>query len=293
MKASIMLFHESGRRIGLPDPVVQALPPNTSPVVKWERDLSRIWLETPDGSDPYRKFEDRFAFNATIGGVKFEAEDDLFRLTLDAADEEEAGSQAAQIVLQLFHLRATLFLPGVHRITATIVAVVPHDGNTARLTSTIGRVYLYDLRKLETTLSEAADMLNNAAGDTRLAQAVRYFGLGDDLSELLTRSTALDYGASLAPIRFLQYWKSLATIVGDPSTDKDHQSRHASLGLGRQYFRHAIEPLHTIRNKFGVAHIADPNAPQIVTDANVQKCREVAAEVIHGYIRALKKSGPR
>jgi hypothetical protein len=278
---------------GLPNPAVQALPANTAPVIKWEPDLSRVWAETPDGSDPYRKYEERFTFKVTIGSVEVDAEDDLFRVTLEASDEEEAGSRAAQLVLQLFHLQATVFLPGVHRITATIVAVGQYDGKTVRLTPGTTGVYLYDLQQLGATLLEAADMLKNAVGDMRLAQAVRYFGLGDDLSELLTRSTALDYGASLAPIRFLQYWKSLATIVGDPSSDKDYQSRHVGLGLGRQYFRHEINPLHTIRNQFGVAHIADPNAPRIVTQANVQKCREVAATVIHAYVRGLKKSRPR
>jgi hypothetical protein len=278
---------------GLPSSAVQALPANTAPVIKWEPDLSRVWAETPDGSDPYRKYEERFTFKMTIGGVEVDAEDDLFRVTLEASDEEEAGSRAAQLVLQLFHLRATVFLPGVHRITATVVAVGQYDGNLVRVTTPTVGVYLYDLRQLGATLSEAADMLRNAVGDTRLAQAVRYFGLGDDLSELLTRSTAFDYGASLAPIRFLQYWKSLATIVGDPSTDKDHQSRHAGLSLGRQYFRREINPLHAIRNQFGVAHIADPNAPRIVTDANVRKCRKIAAEVIHAYIRAPEKPGSR
>lgn len=112
--------------------------------------------------------------------------------------------------------------------------------------------------------------------------------MGDDLLRLKRETDEEDDRLlAITPLRFLQYWKAIAVIIGDPSRDRDHQERPKKLGLGRHFFRQRIHPMNELRNNFDVAHVADPNAPRIVSPEQADECRRVAVEVIHAYARSL------
>ncbi len=92
-------------------------------------------------------------------------------------------------------------------------------------------------------------------------------------------------GQVLDPICFLQFWKAIATIAGDPSRESDHQSRCRTYGFGKDYFRDTLKPLHDMRNTFDVAHIASLADPTIVSRQDVDRCRVVASELLVAYAK--------
>jgi hypothetical protein len=53
---------------------------------------------------------------------------------------------------------------------------------------------------------------------------------------------------------FLQLFKALTALIGDPSSDRDYQSRCRSLGLQRDFWQVRAKPLYDVRNEDDVAH---------------------------------------
>lgn len=49
-------------------------------------------------------------------------------------------------------------------------------------------------------------------------------------------------------------FKALTAIVGDPSSDRDYQSRCRKLGLPKTFWQEKAKPLYDIRNDDDVAH---------------------------------------
>lgn len=65
-------------------------------------------------------------------------------------------------------------------------------------------------------------------------------------------------------LAFLQLFKALTAIIGDPSSDRDYQSRFRRLGLARDFWEAKVRPLYDVRNEEDVAHYShefpDPHA---------------------------------
>jgi hypothetical protein len=284
------------RFFGLPEEGVDVVPAGINPVFHGDFNTGRGWITLEDGSDPRRAEGDRLQTEFKMNGAIVRADDNIFRVSLDAPTSEEAIARSQNEIQRLVHLLTTFFPGPATSMSATPFRVTLDGLERHKQPEVFGRLYVYDIEHMKAELLRAAALLNGMVDDPRLTMSLRYFALGDDLAEL-QRGWATDEDLiRLMPVRFLQYWKALATIVGDPSRDPDHQSRPKGLGLGRQFFRHQVAPLHNLRNSFGVAHIADPDASAIVSPVDVDKCRDVAAQAIVAYIRArggvvITKSG--
>jgi hypothetical protein len=61
-------------------------------------------------------------------------------------------------------------------------------------------------------------------------------------------------GFQVVATAFLQMFKALVTIVGEPGVDGDHQQRAKRLGLGADFWVSRVKPLYKIRNESDVAH---------------------------------------
>jgi hypothetical protein len=143
--------------------------------------------------------------------------------------------------------------------------------------------YVYDNAKIKEELERHAEIASDVEFDKVGSQALAYIGLGDALAGLLSGGSSDVQIDELFPLRFLQYWKALTAIVGDPSGDRDHQSRPTKLGLGRQFFRQVVRPLTEIRDNFDVAHISRPGRQRFVTSQNVEDCRHAAVLAIRAH----------
>ena len=57
----------------------------------------------------------------------------------------------------------------------------------------------------------------------------------------------------LAADIFSNYHRAASVIVGDPSKDKDYQSRYKKMGLSDEDWKN-VERVRKLRNDYGVAH---------------------------------------
>jgi hypothetical protein len=55
-------------------------------------------------------------------------------------------------------------------------------------------------------------------------------------------------------VAFLQLFKALVVLVGEPGVDSDYQRRGQSLGLGADFWQTKVRPLYDVRNDEDVAH---------------------------------------
>lgn len=179
-------------------------------------------------------------------------------------------------------------------ISPALRMVFPNEPEGDRLRYLpIRNFFVYDNQALASSLASTASFMNETKLDRTMRRSLRYLGLGDALVNLLPSDGPDDQNQIIQPLRFLQYWKALATIVGDPSRAKDHQSRPHRLGLDRTFFRQRVKPMHNIRNSFDVAHIDEADAANRVTAEDVTECRDVATTTIRTYFQRLQESGRR
>jgi hypothetical protein len=55
-------------------------------------------------------------------------------------------------------------------------------------------------------------------------------------------------------LAFLQLYKGLSALVGDPGTDRDYQRRATKMGLPKGYWADRVKPLYLVRSDHDVAH---------------------------------------
>ena len=209
---------------------------------------------------------------------------------MNSVDSESAAVEAVEQldpVIGLFFAR----IPGGHgsyRLRA--LRIRRDDVERVRQPEWGSKFTVFDNSENRKVMSEAVnsiDLLEQEYKST-FVRSVKYLAIGDGI---LSSVAPWDDEALIlvVPLQFLQYWKCLTAIVGDPSKDKDHQARPNTLGLGRQFFRSRISPLHDLRNSFDVAHVTDPNSPVVVTPTQATDCREVAVLALEGFLRAHAK----
>ena len=148
---------------------------------------------------------------------------------------------------------------------------------------------MYNLADLRTGIAHAFSLATTV--DRPLDKALAYFE-----NALLLRDLALRVGFAsihagmLWALAFLQLWKSITAILGDPSRDKDHQSRYRSIGLPEGYWKGEVEPLYRIRNDEDVAHhtldFATAGAPAEAFGKAIAVCQRV----VQAYSSTLAKS---
>ena len=94
-----------------------------------------------------------------------------------------------------------------------------------------------------------------AAADDVARKALFYFEhacLLNEFSQTLPLSGP--HAAFSRASAFLQLFKALTSIIGDPSSDRDYQSRCRSLGLPKDFWQTSAKPLYDVRNEDDVAH---------------------------------------
>ena len=91
--------------------------------------------------------------------------------------------------------------------------------------------------------------------DDRARKALLYGEHGFLLSEFAQTLPLMSAHASFSwGMAFLQLFKALTTILGEPGTDKDYQRRATRLGLPSDFWSTRVKELYSVRNDDDVAH---------------------------------------
>ena len=253
-------------------------------------DLSRI--------DYGSRSEDRLDEEALhlifqIKGIEFLFKDNFVHIATEAPDMYKAH----EIAIREFDI----FLGNLSSIYQRFfsfrpVSIESEDGEYFELPTPINtKATIYDLEHLSNSIQEAIKYQN--ISDEKLLRSLQYFRLA--MFELEERKRVIPIITTFERkgVRdwfissiFLNLWKALSTIVGDPSQDKDHQRRYESLGFDYDFYLRKIKKAHGLRNNYDVAHYSLDEEKITQIDANISEVLETVISVISRYRDYLLKS---
>ncbi|MCH7836055.1 MAG: hypothetical protein IH864_04240 [Chloroflexi bacterium] len=230
--------------------------------------------------------------------LTFEVEGTTVRLDdnyLKIHPEAETAAEAERIVAAI--LRRFLAAFSFHQgqfFQARLVQATGEKGLLAEMMH-LGKFTVFSLEGIRGAASAAAQWIPDLQKKRRLDMALEYFNRALYLrrSELEARlDLPFLWGASsLRGEAFLNYWKSITAVLGDPSKEgKRFQLFYKKLGIDRSLIRTDVKRLSGIRNDYDVAHslgAAGGNAFSI-SDEDINLAERMAKLVMQSYYDLLK-----
>jgi hypothetical protein len=219
-----------------------------------------------------------------LGDTQARINDNFLFIELETDSEREAYARAAHQV-GTFLKNLSLNQGGLFTVRPLIIET--DDGRIFPVPkySTLGTVTVYSLDQLARNIDEA--LKYQELSDQRLERAVLYwsharflFGKRMEIADPLSEHHTL-----LISSIFLNLWKAVSTIVGDPSksADSDYQRRYRRLGFDYGFFRTKIEKIRELRNNYDVAHYSMSEEAIQQIESNFGEADNTATEVLKRY----------
>jgi hypothetical protein len=274
---------------GLEEPHTTVTPPTSKRVP-----LGLI-LDTKEGkvidrsreSSTYRKEGDKINLSLSLGGTCCRVLDNIITLAVEAEDYGEAYGKACSLVnVFLQHLAARQGLP----FKARTLRVEGAQGSyPVPMHVPLGSLRVYNLAKLAKDIKDVESSWS--CSDERLARAIEYFEHALLLFEIargLLHCSAGHYGLCISE-SFLNLWKCVTSIVGDPSKRKDtYRTRCDQLGLDEAE-KQALTRITRLRNDYDVAHYSlSPDRIRVVQQ-EFGKAARIASGIVCQYSQHLRK----
>lgn len=159
---------------------------------------------------------------------------------------------------------------------------------TAENLISLTTVTAYDLSQLRQVIHMAAEA--SRALDDRMNRASQYFEHAIFLYEKrqeLARPGTRHYSALISAV-FLSLAKAVTTLIGDPSADRDHQSRYKEIGLNYEFYQNKIRRVLELRNSYDVAHHDLTGRGADVIEQNYGEAVETTSTILACYAGHLK-----
>lgn len=247
------------------------------------------WTNTKVGHGTlslYRALDEGVRVDLQIGDASVKFSDNFATVQIDAHNPGTAYQEATQgIDALLRHLSLTQGRVFEWRP----VSLVSEDGGIypVPVFMQLAQVTTYDLEALNRDLVTAGAY--SILDDERLSRAMDYYEQALLLFERRTRLVQVlsNRHTQLISSIFLNLWKALTTIVGDPSRDRDHQRRYRELGLPYEFYATRIRHLHDLRNEFDVAHYALDEAASQRVESEYGEAKKTVEEVLRSYRESL------
>lgn len=239
----------------------------------------------------YRAPEDAIRITLEVLETTIDFRDNYATVSMEAADPGTAYQTATRAVDRcLQHLSLTQG----RRFEWRAVSLSSDDQRVYPLPRfmQLASVTAFDLPTLTRDLTEAAGL--TAVEDERLSRAMEYyeqalllFDRRDRLAQVLSRQHA-----QLISSVFLNLWKALVTVVGDPSRDRDHQRRYKNLGLDQEFYSGRIKRFHKLRDEFDVAHPSLEEGRWQSLESEIGAATNTVLEVLRRYRQSLVAVDP-
>lgn len=261
------------------------------------RQIQAGWLDTRTGTlvthgtlPEYRKEEDKLTVSARGDGRTISLADNFLTVQQDGDDPNTVAAEVGQFVDLLTQ---GLGLHLGHVVSASLVSFTDESGMPAvrsPLQIPLMNARLYNLVELREFAAASLEWALSA--DERARKSLSYFE-----SALILR----DFGRNLAygddhrgfisRLAFLQLFKAIVVLVGEPSVDRDYQSRAQSLGLAPDFWNTRVKPFYHIRSDADVAHHSmHPGSERAVEDAFGQAL-STYREVLRAYLDTIRSRG--
>ncbi len=232
----------------------------------------------------YRAENEAIKRSYQLGESQARLSDNFLFIDLEAGSEREAYTRAVGVV-DKFLKNLSLSHGGL--FTSRPVIIESNDGRTYPVPkySSLGTVTVYNLDQLRQNIDDA--VMYQRLLDQRLDRALRYWAHARFLySKRLEITEPLsEHHALLISSIFLNLWKAISTVVGDPSKpeDSDYQKRYRKLGYDHEFFKTQIEKIRELRNNYDVAHYSFSEEAIQNIESNFGKADNTVREVLKRY----------
>lgn len=231
----------------------------------------------------YREKPIEVTANMPEAGVSIS--DNFLRVIVQADTDAAAAERASRVcdrVLLAISRRTT------QHLHARFVGASNNDENRPLhqpMMLRLGRWRMYDLTALEAGIRTA--LSDCARTDDALERASAYFYHALFLADILDRERTDSFGSSfhvyyLLGEATLHFHKAVSAILGDPSSDRDYQSRFRLLGMSRDLWERA-ETMRKARNDHDIAHYSATPQQMDTMWKNFHAGHEVATAVLKAY----------
>jgi hypothetical protein len=202
----------------------------------------------------YRQDDEAVQVDVAKGGLRMTVRDNFLRVYANADDAEEAYGAATELVDLVCQTMAAQ-IGVVFRSSYLSTQDAEGDPHSVRRPRSLQflNAAIYNTRELQERLETSFAWSTRV--DERGRKALLYFEHGCLLAEfaqtlpMLSNHAAFSWG-----LAFLQLYKALATILGEPGTDSDYQSRAGRIGLPSDFWTTRVKALYKVRNDEDVAH---------------------------------------
>jgi hypothetical protein len=271
---------------GLPEEAMTVVPPGIEVDGPWIHGPTHA-IVTHGTLPQYRRPEEAVNEQFQIGSFTFKLEDNFLSTEGEAEHPEPITSEVFKTVhlitlaLQLRH--------GGSQINYKLV--LARDGKDKKILIPPPVKMLaartYDLHKLKEAVRQIPRDIERL--DDRIKRALVYFDAALFMERIHSSFAMISEKDRnfLIPEIFLNYYKAICAVVGDPTRDSDYQRRCEDLGFDASYRRNKIESIREIRNNYDVAHYDLVGKAEEVkkTIANI---KATATEVVLRAIEAQK-----
>ena len=144
-------------------------------------------------------------------------------------------------------------------------------------------VVAYNIEKMQGDIEQAQENLQIA--NPKLEKSLQYLEQSILLNKERSRIAPFlsRNHSQLVSSIFMNLWKALSIIVGDPSVDPDYQSRYKTLDFDYEYFQGKIEWIRNLRNDYDVAHYSLSEQEIEEINGNFGKAQKIVVEVLQRY----------
>lgn len=267
---------------GLPEPDTTVVPGGSEVI-------SRVIAEGTDqfvGHGTLSKFRpDEAALDVGVdfGKSHLQIRDNYLTVYVDAASDSGEAWERAQGIVERYLQHVSLAIG--RTVRARGLTITLPDGRMIKAPWLVSwlRLTTYNLGQMNDALLEAGEF--GSLSDDRLNRALEYYDLALTLFEGRERLADINMRQHREVIAasFLNLWKAMTTIVGDPSRDRDYQSRYKALGFDHAFYEGKIRPLQELRDKYDVAHSSlDHDAAQRVA-GEFSAAQSTVQEIVRGH----------
>ncbi|OLD02462.1 MAG: hypothetical protein AUJ07_08715 [Crenarchaeota archaeon 13_1_40CM_3_53_5] len=249
--------------------------------------MTRVGQGTPSR---YREDKDALRMTIKLDEVQCVVQDNFLTITVEADRGREAYEK---ISLALDRFIRCLSLEVKSYVSYRLLVIESEQGVPYTLPKSLRMTLTgYDLVKLREAISNAEQAWQ--IRDPILDRALSYYEHALFLFEERNEITDLFSGHFRYMITeiFLNIWKAVSVVVGDPAVDKDYRRRYRLLGLDDDFFKDKIEPVRRLRNAYDIAHyrLAPDRLDEIERSFNMAK--ETTEKVMSEYRRYLTEEKP-
>lgn len=243
---------------GLPEGERVVVPATPKP-----RHLKGSVLDTRSGKivahgtlSQYREEDQAASGQVDMAGFLLSLQDNFLEVIVEDADGAQSAADRSLVYVDTL-LQSLSAMYG-ERFSAALLVSEDDAGVQQQVRANprnirLMAVTVYNNQELSERFARAAAWA--AVVDDVAHKALFYFEHACLLNEFSqTLSLSSPHAAFSRASAFLQLFKALTTIIGDPSSDRDYQSRCKRIGLQKDFWQTKAKPLYDIRNDADVAH---------------------------------------